>query len=95
MCYLMVMTFLQRAESLNGVLMGLAGVTLALSALIAVMPLAIAVFMSNTGPQYVEVPTGEGPAAAVAEEDFAGDFDEVADDFDVAADFEFDDDEFA
>lgn len=89
LCFLMVMTFLQRAESLNGMLMGLAGMTLAVSALIAVMPLAIAVFMSNPGPQYVEVPA-EQEAVAVADEELADDFDELADDFDVAADADVD-----
>ncbi|RMG33246.1 MAG: hypothetical protein D6725_16095 [Planctomycetota bacterium] len=83
LCYLMVMTFLQRAETLNGTLMGLAGVTLAISALIAVMPLAIAVFMSNTGPQYVEVPA-EGASEPTSEAEDFDDLDYEADDFDVA-----------
>lgn len=87
--YLLVMTFVNRAGEMPGTLLGLAGLTLASSVTVALLPVAIAVFVSS-GPAK---PQKKKPQKEEAEEeDFedeeAAEFDE---DLEVAAATDVDD----
>ncbi len=94
--YLMVMTFLNRADQMSGTLMGLAGLTLAMSACITLTPFGIAIFtpkgekVASAGSAQEEADVDEDLDEDLDEE--AGGFgdDPIPDDFEVEDSGDFD-----
>ena len=89
--YLMVMTFLDRADQMSGTLMGLVGLTLAMSACVTLIPFGIAIFTPK-GEKVASAGTAQEEADVDVDEDLdedldgeAGGFgdDPIPDDFEV------------
>ena len=101
LCYEMVMTFLDRADGLETVMLVLAGVTLTGSTVVALSPVGILLFSPSAADIQEQVQgTGAGAEADGMEADDAAqevedDFGDMSDDDEMENDenFEFEDDD--